>query len=121
MQGEGELDGQRTDYKDAFLQIHPEPKPRSPKEGTRWKALTFPTDNPVKRIDYVIYKQGAGTHVKVYNAQLIGQKPWKGTETTDLKAGMMSKDSALFASDHRGVVVDFEFSWCVCLTILHFN
>ncbi len=69
----------------------------------------------------MIYKQGAGTHVKVYNAQLIGQKPWKGTETTDLKAGMMSKDSALFASDHRGVVVDFEFSWCVCLTILHFN
>lgn len=91
------------------------------RKGTRWKALTFPTDNPVKRIDYVIYKQGAGTHVKVYNAQLIGQKPWKGTETTDLKAGMMSKDSALFASDHRGVVVDFEFSWCVCLTILHFN
>ena len=70
----------------------------------------------MKRIDYVIYKQGAGTHVKVYNAQLIGQKPWKGTETTDLKAGMMSKDSALFASDHRGVVVDFEFSCCVCFS-----
>ena len=69
----------------------------------------------------MIYKQGAGTHVKVYNAQLIGQKPWKGTETTDLKAGMMSKDSALFASDHRGVVVDFEFSCSVCFIIVHFS
>ena len=103
-QGKGTLDERETDYHDAFLQIHPEPKPRSPRKGARWNALTFPTDNPVKRIDYIIYKQGSGVHVNVYNSQLIGQKPLKGTETTDLKAGMMSKGSALYASDHRGVV-----------------
>ena len=110
MQGKGELNGKMTDYKDAFLQVHPEPKPRSPKAGARWNALTFPTDNPVKRIDYIIYKQGAGVHVDVYNTQLIGQKPWKGTETTDLKAGMQSAGSALYASDHRGVFADFVFN-----------
>lgn len=48
--------------------------------------------------------------MKVYNSQLIGQKPWKGTETMDLKAGMMSEGSALYASDHRGVFADFVFS-----------
>ena len=112
--GKGELSGKRTNYKDAFLQVHPEPKPRSPSKGARAKALTFPTDNPVKRIDYIIYKQGSGVHVRVDDSQLIGLKPWSGTETDDLKAGMMSKDSALWPSDHRGVYADFTFLFRVC-------
>ena len=94
--------------------MHPEPKPRSPSKGARAKALTFPTDNPVKRIDYIIYKQGSGVHVRVDDSQLIGLKPWSGTETDDLKAGMMSKDSALWPSDHRGVYADFTFLFRVC-------
>ena len=108
-QGKGELNGEHTDYKDAFLQIHPEPKPQSPAKGTRQKGLTFPTDNPVKRIDYIIYKQGAGVKVSVKNSQLIGIHPLKGTETDDLKAGMQSHQSAIWASDHRGVFADFVF------------
>lgn len=103
------MDGKRTDYKDAFLQIHPEPTPRSLSDGTRKKALTFPTDNPVKRIDYIIYKQGAGVNVSVRNAQLIGIPPLKGTETDDLSAGMQSTKSSIWASDHRGVFADFVF------------
>ena len=105
-----ELDGKRTDYRDAFLQIHPEPTPRSANEGVRRNALTFPTDNPVKRIDYIIYKQGKGVRVSVHNSQLIGIKPLRGTESNDIKAGMMSQKSAIWASDHRGVFADFVFS-----------
>lgn len=104
------MNGKRTDYKDAFLQVHPEPIPRSPHQGTRKKALTFPTDNPVKRIDYIIYKQGMGVKVSVKNSQLIGIPPLKGTETDDLKAGMQSHNSAIWASDHRGVFADFVFN-----------
>lgn len=94
--------------------MHPEPKPRSTSEGARRNALTFPTDNPVKRIDYIIYKQGNGVHVRVDDAQLIGREPWSGTETDDILAGMMSKDSAIWPSDHRGVYADFTFLWGVC-------
>ena len=94
--------------------MHPEPKPRSESQETRKKALTFPTDNPVKRIDYIIYTQGSGVRVRVDDSQLIGLKPWKGTETDNMLAGMMSEDSALWPSDHRGVYADFTFLFGVC-------
>lgn len=45
-----------TDFKDAWLQLFPEPVPRTDNEDQRYNALTFPTDNPVKRIDFVLYR-----------------------------------------------------------------
>lgn len=57
-QGEATLhDGareRRTSMRDVWLELHEEPEPRSGNEEVRYNALTFPSDNPVKRIDLIL-------------------------------------------------------------------
>ncbi|KAK8803204.1 hypothetical protein WA158_000898 [Blastocystis sp. Blastoise] len=99
------LNGEFTDLKDAWLQLYPEPTPRSTDTKQRHDALTFPTDNPVKRIDFVIYR---ARRIFVEEAKLIGQDAYPGTET-NRGDGMLSIDSPIYASDHRGLYVDFSY------------
>lgn len=40
--------------RDAWSQLHEEPEPRSTDEAVRYSALTFPSDEPKKRIDMIL-------------------------------------------------------------------
>ena len=95
--------------KDAWLELYDEPEPRSADENVQRHALTFPSDNPTKRIDFVLYQDGeaAEKQTRVLSCKLIGQDPTPETEN-DAGNGMLDPDSRLYASDHRGVLVEFE-------------
>lgn len=71
-QGEASIDGVRGGFRDAWLELHPEPEPRSTDARQRREALTFPSDDPVKRIDY-IYTLGPA--LRPLSAHLVGQEP----------------------------------------------
>lgn len=71
-QGEAAIDGAHSDFRDAWLELHPEPEPRSKDAGQRRHALTFPSDDPVKRIDYIYARGDALRPVSVH---LVGQDP----------------------------------------------
>jgi endonuclease/exonuclease/phosphatase family metal-dependent hydrolase len=90
------------EYRDAWLASHPEPEPRSTDETVRYEALTFPSDNPQKRIDFLFARGPVG----VRGSWLIGQDPMSGTNLTDDHVGMVHQLSPVWASDHRGLVVD---------------
>lgn len=104
LRGDAELLGHRTDLKDAWLEKHEEAQPRSPDLVDRLTRFTFPSDNPVKRIDFVLYR-GKG-HVK--SCEIIGQAPTDDTLGFLTDVGMLHAQSPVYASDHRGVVAEFE-------------
>ncbi|KAG7398172.1 hypothetical protein PHYBOEH_011495 [Phytophthora boehmeriae] len=104
LRGEAELLGQTTDMKDAWLEVHAEAGPRSTDPGDRQHKFTFPSDNPSKRIDFVLYR-GKG---EVKKCEIIGQEPTKDTKNYPDNVGMLHPSSPVFASDHRGVVVEFK-------------
>ena len=108
--GEVELEGRRTDFVDAWRALHPEPEPRSNDTDVQRDALTFPSDKPTKRIDFVLVRGRAA----VAKAWLAGQDPLEGVgkEFGDdgSHLGMTHKDSKVWASDHRAVVVDLSHS-----------
>ena len=106
----------------------PEPTPRDPDQAVRRYAFTFPSDDPVKRIDLVfaalksavgeqeplcggggggegraqqIYPNNSSACIFVEEAYVIGQDATPGTEMGG--GGMLTAQSAIFASDHRGV------------------
>jgi hypothetical protein len=54
LQGFKELEGLRTQLVDTWLVLHPEPEPRSTDPAVRRNMLTFPSDDPVKRIDFLL-------------------------------------------------------------------
>lgn len=62
LQGFKELEGIRTQLVDTWLVLHPEPEPRSPDPAVRRNMLTFPSDDPVKRIDFLL-TANPGTHL----------------------------------------------------------
>jgi len=117
-----------TPLTDAWLQAHDEPEPRSADPAVRRSDLTFPSDDPKKRIDTAFVasappsEPGLPDHradrrnctIAVADAWLIGQDPAPGTgpdpdATPDPDAehvGMVHGASPLWASDHRGVVFD---------------
>ncbi|KAI9916541.1 hypothetical protein PsorP6_017219 [Peronosclerospora sorghi] len=104
LSGSAELFGQKTDLKDAWLEAHDEAMPQSTDKDDRMHKFTFPSDNPVKRIDYVLYR-GEG-HVK--ECEIIGQQPTEDTKSFPKDVGMLHSSSPVYASDHRGVVVEFK-------------
>ena len=55
VQGFKVMGGVRADLIDAWLVLHPEPEPRSKDPDVRRNALTFPSDDPVKRIDFLFF------------------------------------------------------------------
>lgn len=97
-------------FRDAWLELFPEPEPRSRDPAVRHEALTFPSDDPTKRIDLVLVDDTVGAwDVSVREVFLIGQNPVPGVGAESAAGlGMVHADSPLFASDHRGVVVRLE-------------
>ena len=61
-------------------------------------------------IDFVLFRNGdaAQNKARVVRARLIGQDATPETKN-DPGHGMLDQDSPLYASDHRGVVVEFDF------------
>eukprot|EP00937_MAST-01D_sp_MAST-1D-sp2_P004131 g4131.t1 len=110
LQGLGALNGIRTDFEDCWLALHPEPKPRSNDTNEVDNMLTFPSCNPVKRIDFVLLRRpgdAARRAVSVREARLMGQAPLAGTEEFE-GPGMLDVNppSPIWASDHRAVFVE---------------
>ena len=106
---------------DAWLMKHPEPKPRSTDREERQNALTFPSDDPQKRIDTAFVSAwpprdpalaaaaSPVARIVVADAWLIGQDPVpSAVAPPEEHVGMVHSKSPLWASDHRGVVFDFE-------------
>jgi endonuclease/exonuclease/phosphatase family metal-dependent hydrolase len=109
-------------YTDAWLQVHPEPEPRSADARLRGEAFSFPSDDPKKRIDTAFItsmppaESGLPDHrpnhspstIEVRDAWLVGQQPvpGSGNSSNPEHVGMVHPDSPLWASDHRGVVFD---------------
>ena len=79
-------------------------------------GLTFPTDDPVKRIDYVFARGGGGGGaVSSIKVDLLGALPTEDSmhllSPVEQRPpyGMLSAASPLFASDHLGLRVDMYF------------
>ncbi|POM77624.1 Hypothetical protein PHPALM_4970 [Phytophthora palmivora] len=104
LSGKAQLLGQTTDMKDAWLEIHEEAEPRSTDLDDRQHKFTFPSDSPSKRIDFVLYR-GEG---QVKECEIIGQEPTEDTKNFPDDVGMLHSSSPIYASDHRGVVVEFK-------------
>lgn len=104
LRGDAELLGHKTDLKDAWLEKHKEAHPRSPDLVDRLTRFTFPSDNPVKRIDFVLYRG----KVRVKTCEIIGQAPTEDTLSFPTDVGMLHGQSPVYASDHRGVVAEFQ-------------
>lgn len=100
------IDGEVAKFTDAWTSVHPEPVPRSNETWDIDEALTFPSDAPSKRIDFIFVKgKGADSVRKTW---LVGQAPkpdvGRDTEEEEDHLGMVHADSKLWASDHRGIV-----------------
>jgi len=111
LQGLRALDGSRTDLKDAWLEVgHAEPEPRSQDPEVQRNALTFPSDDPKKRIDLILYRRsdgGSDSGVVADSVVVVGQDAEASTKD-DPGHGMLDGDSPMWASDHRGVVAEFR-------------
>ena len=111
LQGLGPLNGTTTDFQDCWLALHPEPKPGSNDTNEIDNMLTFPSCNPVKRIDFVMLRRPTDDvreSVKVTAAEVRGQAPIPSTENFT-GPGMLDLEpnaSPIWASDHRAVLVE---------------
>jgi endonuclease/exonuclease/phosphatase family metal-dependent hydrolase len=106
LQGKEEMEGEFTDLTDAWLEKHEEAEPRSQDPIDRKKKFTFPSDNPSKRIDFILFR-GNGV---VKECEIIGQEPTKDTAKFSQNLGMLNAKSPVWASDHRGVVMELEMN-----------
>jgi endonuclease/exonuclease/phosphatase family metal-dependent hydrolase len=106
--GTEEIQGMKTDFVDAWLALHPEPTPRSNATNERDEMLTFPSDQPSKRIDFIFLRGKGADQVK--KTWLVGQTPLSavGNATNDKgeHIGMVDANSRVWASDHRGLVTN---------------
>ena len=106
--GQETKDGKQTDFTDSWLAIHGETEPRSNDTRVRAEELTFPSDAPSKRIDFILVR-GKGAKA-VRKTWLVGQDPKPGVgrdrnvTADEGHLGMVHKESKLWASDHRAVV-----------------
>ncbi|OQR92249.1 hypothetical protein ACHHYP_03901 [Achlya hypogyna] len=93
LQGKASLGGETTDLIDAWLETHGD------REPTDLDDMTFPSDAPIKRIDFVLYR-GKG---RTLTSEVIGQAPTADTAANPKNVGMLEPDSPIYASDHRGM------------------
>lgn len=106
LRGEATLLGETADLTDAFLATNTEAVPRSEDADDRDTRFTFPSDNPTKRIDFVLYR-GKG-HARA--CETVGQAPTDDTRAFPQDVGMLNYHSPVYASDHRGVVAELTVS-----------
>uniref|UniRef100_M4BRT5 Endonuclease/exonuclease/phosphatase domain-containing protein n=1 Tax=Hyaloperonospora arabidopsidis (strain Emoy2) TaxID=559515 RepID=M4BRT5_HYAAE len=104
LSGIDELLGEEADMKDAWLEVHEEAEPRSTDVNDREHRFTFPSDNPSKRIDFILYRG----HGQVKECEIIAQAPTDDTKDFKKDVGMLHPSSPVYASDHRGVIVEFQ-------------
>ena len=88
---------------DFWLVKNTEPEPRSKDPELREHAFTFPSDDPKKRIDYML---GYNFDIKkdFHSIELLGQSASEDTRN-DPGHGMLDSDSPMWASDHRAVML----------------
>jgi hypothetical protein len=111
---------------DVWTAAHPEPVPRDRDAGVRRYSFTFPSDDPVKRIDMLLAGTPGGAPVctdeggvagddddddihprcvAVHRSYVVGQDPLPGTEGNEGRGlGMVHSYSPIYATDHRGLV-----------------
>lgn len=117
---------------DVWTAAHPEPTPRDRDAGVRRYGFTFPSDDPVKRIDMLLAGTPCGAPVcadepdvlaeegedggappsrrhpvcvGVHRSYVVGQDPLPGTEGNEGRGlGMVHSYSPIYATDHRGLV-----------------
>lgn len=105
----------RDHFQDVWLEFYDEPSPGSEDEWDRLEALTFPSCNPVKRIDYILWKNRykkdeEEEKVHASAVRLLGQSAT--SDTIDQKSeggGMLDLDSPVWASDHRALLADYLY------------
>ena len=111
-----------TDFQDAWLASgYLEPESHSQDLNVQHNMLTFPSDEPKKRIDLILFREPSEQNgnsdglakkkklVTVIDTHLVGQDPSEDTKN-DPGHGMLDRDSPLWASDHRGVVSTFQYN-----------
>jgi len=75
-------------------------------EGHAQASFTFPTCDPVKRIDYVLFR---GKSLRPVAARLCGAEPTEESKDWDSPGGgMLERNGPVFASDHLAILVNFE-------------
>lgn len=102
LEGLYELENVKTDLKDSYFDIYKE----EPNKNTI-DLYTFESNRPRKRIDYIMYRNSCNVTVNDY--KVIGQNAFPGTENRK-GLDMVEKSSPIYASDHRGVYVDFQIN-----------
>lgn len=124
LRGESPMGAASSPFRDAWLALHPEPKPRSTDPWEIDHALTFPSCNPVKRIDYILVNthgpgragngardasEGPAAPMRgvVESCRVVGQSPGEAF-TPRPGLGMADEDSPGWASDHRAVVAQLR-------------
>ncbi|KAJ0403078.1 hypothetical protein P43SY_009145 [Pythium insidiosum] len=103
LRGEADLAGESTDLRDAWLELHAEAPPRSTDDTDKATKFTFPSDNPSKRIDFVLFR-GKGA---VKSCDIVAQEPTEDTKSYPTDKGMLHPQSPIYASDHRAVIAEF--------------
>jgi endonuclease/exonuclease/phosphatase family metal-dependent hydrolase len=96
LMGKKRLQSRRTNLRDAWLDVHG-------REPQTQDEFTFPSDRPVKRIDFVMYR---GNDTRAYRCDVIGQMATPETAMNPTHVGMLAPNSPIYASDHRGVLVE---------------
>jgi endonuclease/exonuclease/phosphatase family metal-dependent hydrolase len=73
------------------------------------QGYTFPTDEPIKRIDFILLKNMTGhNNISIVNSRLVGNEPTEETKyLIRPKIGMLDRYSPIYASDHLGLYTDF--------------
>lgn len=106
----GVLSRRSAGLKDVWLELFEEPTPRSEDAAEKQDALTFPSDNPSKRIDIMLGGGVEGRGVKVLNVTILGQDPHPSTALAEGEEpdGMVSLKSPNWASDHRALLTTFQ-------------
>jgi endonuclease/exonuclease/phosphatase family metal-dependent hydrolase len=73
--------------------------------GESVASFTFPTCNPVKRIDYVLFRG----NLRPLSGQLCGAEPKEGGQHHRTPGGgMLERNGPVYASDHLGVLIHFQ-------------
>mmetsp|Transcript_22682 Transcript_22682/g.29672 ORF Transcript_22682/g.29672 Transcript_22682/m.29672 type:complete len:223 (+) Transcript_22682:3-671(+) len=99
------LGGDFGDFKDLWLELHSEPKPNSTDAEEKFSALTFPSCDPVKRIDFIFGRTMKEKEMDIVSCELKGQEPTPETYNNSMveNIGMLDHNSPIWASDHRAV------------------